>query len=137
MNRIWILAGTCYAAMCVGCHPSTRVGALGYENVGFEKTVKLQVVTADGGAPISIDLNHDGKPDSYVWQLDVANDATKAYEQNALVIQQVGSLLNKLVDLGAAYVAGKSAETPMVREPSKLDRVLDEILKRLPPAPTP
>lgn len=56
----------------IGCyHPFTKIGAIGYENSGFEKTIDLtgRITTDEQGKPNGI----------WIDRLHVTNDASRAY----------------------------------------------------------
>lgn len=122
-KHVWCWFFVVLIGFCLACHPSTSVDAIGYHNVGFEKQVSLRVVTPDGGSPLAIDLNHDGKADSYVWELDVVNDAAKAYEYNGMIVNRVADLIEKGVDAFIAYQTGKANAPAEPAGPSKLDQI--------------
>jgi hypothetical protein len=144
VNRIfgWLFTAALIATITVflvplqsGCHPYTKVGAVGYENVGYEKQLEGSVVTDTLGLPVPIDSNADGKADAYLFNFKVHNDATKAYEFSTMQWQSGVELAKELIGLAKSYMAmssggigGGSVPTTGTTQPSGAIQKLDEAL---------
>lgn len=127
---VWLIA-LLFALCNVGCHPYTEIAAVGYKNVGFEKQLEFDLVKPDGITPLQIDTNHDGKPDTYVWRATVHNDATKAYEYNAMIVHEVSSFAGKVLDAAVAIASRSGSAGPAPSAPSagpgdKLSAILSD-----------
>lgn len=99
-----------------GCHPRTEVGAIGYKNVGFEKQLEMDVVGPEGGLPLELDVNGDGKPELVrLYRFKVQNDASKAYEYNVRALEIGAALLKELIQTAVSvYSARNPAPAPSV-----------------------
>jgi len=68
--------------LCAGCahEPRTKIGLIGYENVGFEKSIQISG---------EVELCEDGTPNKLIiTQFDVMNDRTK-HDQYQLEYQRM------------------------------------------------
>lgn len=138
--------GTIFLSL-TGCHPSTSVGMIGYKNSGFEKQLSIKVIPGpDNVTPMSYDYTGDGKPDGYIWEATVENDATKAYAYNQFLVTTGVNLVNKVLDAVIATRANAPTTPPPTQEDriaalsSKVDLLvttIERLRSGVAPAPTP
>ena len=134
MMAFWItLIGVC----CTGCaveQPRTEIGAIGYVNEGFEKSVTFH-------GPMSLLLPDGNRLESPDGRLEITNDATKMFEaqiearrmDHQLILGIISEVMPFARDLLMSQLT--APEVPATQpESSRWDRVadiLDRIERRL------
>ena len=122
--RLTIIAIACFAALCCGfgCvnHPFTKVGAIGYYNQGYEKGISMDVVGAEGGLPLQVDLNGDGTPETVrLYRFSVANDATKAYEAESRNLDRLYGLIGQQMTMLQELAFARFGTPPVPTQPGQ------------------
>lgn len=93
-----------------GCvqHPFTK-GPFGYMNQGFEKNLRARVMTNEAGVPVPVDLDADGKPDGYLWDLEIVNSGERAYAAEEAAQARLYGLIDRALSIAETRLAALSS----------------------------